>query len=99
MIEPNSIAGQTSVLDDVRRALGRSTTRPTVPPSPLAPFIESAGQTGTSGLIARFTAEATAVRAKVHRVSDKLQFVDQLVELCTETKEQEIALSGAELFA
>ena len=75
MIEPNSIAGQTSVLDDVRRALGRSATQPTVPPAPLGPFIEPADQTVTSELITRFTAEATAVRAQVHVVSDKLQLV------------------------
>lgn len=87
---------QGSVLDDVRRALGRSAT---LSPAPLEPFIEPTIKTDVSELIERFTQEATAVRAKVYRVSDKLQFVDQLVEILAENKGQEIALSGAELFA
>ena len=75
MIEPNSIAGQTSVLDDVRRALRRSATRSSAPPAPLGPFIEPVDESDPAELVARFTAEATAVRANVHVMSDKLQFV------------------------
>jgi L-lactate dehydrogenase complex protein LldG len=86
---------QDSVLDDVRRALGRSAT---TAPVPLEPFIEPTVQVDLSELIARFIEEATAVRANVHRVSDKLQYVDKLAEICAENKGQEIALSGAELF-
>jgi L-lactate dehydrogenase complex protein LldG len=103
MIEPNPNLDQTSVLDDVRRALGRSVTRPSVPPSPLGPFIEPTGQNDVSELIAHFTAEATAVSAQVHVVSDKLKFVGQIVEqiaeICAADKGHEIALSGAEIFA
>lgn len=96
MIEPNPNLDQTGVLADVRRALGRTAT---LPPVPLEPFIEPTGQTDLAELIARFTEEATAVRAKVHRVSDKLQCVDKIAEICSEDKGHEIALSGAEIFA
>jgi len=72
MTEVNLSADQNRVLDDVRRALGRGTT---APPTPLQPFIESGTPADSSDLIARFTEEATAVRAQVHYLSDKLQFV------------------------
>jgi L-lactate dehydrogenase complex protein LldG len=90
---------QNNVLDDVRRALGRSATVPSVPPSPLGPFIEPTVKADLSELIARFTAEAIAVRAQVYRVSDKLQFVAKLAEICAPYKGQETALSGAGIFA
>jgi L-lactate dehydrogenase complex protein LldG len=109
---------QNGVLDDVRRALGRSAT---VAPAPLESFSEPTGETDRAELVARFTLEATAVRAKVHSMSDKLQFVadvgqeskaqpidklkfvgqilDTIAGICSDNKGQEIALSGAELFA
>lgn len=103
MSEAQRNLNQNTVLDDVRRALGRSATRPSVPPSPLGPFIEPTVQVDLGELIARFTEEATAVRAQVHRVSEKLQFVGQIVEqiaeICAAYKGHEIALSGAEIFA
>lgn len=95
MGESQRKANQNSVLDDVRRALGR---RVPVSPAPLERFIEPAIQGDGRELITRFTEEAMAVRAKVRRVS-RLQVVDQLAEICAENKGQEIALSGAELFA
>jgi len=70
-----------SVLNDVRRALGRSTT---VPPVPLEPFIEPSTKTDVGELVARFTEEATAVRAQVHYLSDKLQFVADGEQATTE---------------
>jgi L-lactate dehydrogenase complex protein LldG len=109
---------QNSVLDDVRRALGRSAT---LSPAPLERFIEPTIKADVPELIMRFTEEATAVLAQVYLMSDKLQFVaddgkqsatqpidklkfvgqvvDKLAEICAENKGQEIALSGAELFA
>jgi L-lactate dehydrogenase complex protein LldG len=103
MIDPNPNLDQTSVLDDVRRALGRSVTGPSVPPSPLGPFIEPIFEADAGERIARFTAEATAVCAQVHVVSDKQKFAGQIVEqiagICAAYKRQEIALSGAEIFA
>lgn len=87
---------QSSVLDDVRRALGRTAT---LPPEPLEPFVEPTIKADVTDLITRFTEEATAVRAQVHRVSDKAQFIDKLAEICAADKGHEIALSRAELFA
>jgi L-lactate utilization protein LutC len=63
---------QNRVLDDVRRALGRSVA---VAPVPLEPFIGPTVKVDLSELMARFTEEATAVRANVHRVPDRFQFV------------------------
>ncbi len=63
---------QNNVLDDVRRALGRTAT---LSPEPLEPFIEPTVKADVGELIARFTEEATAVRAQVYVMSDKLQFV------------------------
>jgi L-lactate dehydrogenase complex protein LldG len=72
MSETKPAADQNRVLDDVRRALGRTST---VPPVPLQPFIEPTVKSDVGELIARFTEEATAVRARVYLMSDKLQFV------------------------
>jgi len=59
-----------SVLDDVRSALGRQVT---LSPAPLEPFVEPAVKIDLGKLIERFTAEATAVRAQVHYMSNKIQ--------------------------
>lgn len=72
MSETKPAVDQNGVLDDVRRALGRSST---VPPVPLPPFIEPSLKIAADELIARFTEEATAVHATVYLMSDKLQFV------------------------
>lgn len=118
MSEANAGVNQNVVLADVRRALGRSKS---VPPVPLQPFIEPGNKANFSNSIERFTEEATAVRAQVHYLSDKLQsvakgglestmrpidqvelvenIVERIAEICTAYKGQEIALSGAQLFA
>ncbi len=87
---------QDNVLRDVRRALGRSVT---APPAPLYRFVEPTIHADVHELIARFTEEATSVRARVYSVSDQLQLVAQLAEICAPCEGQEIALSGAELLA
>ena len=87
---------QSSVLADVRRALGRTVTRP---PEPLEGFIEPSIKADVPELITRFTEEAKAVRAQVHRVSDELQLVERITEICAGDKGHEIALSRAELLA
>jgi L-lactate dehydrogenase complex protein LldG len=84
-----------SVLDDVRQALGH---RATVTPEALEPFIEPAGTPGADSLVARFTQEATAVRAQVHRLSGKLQLVEKILEICAH-QAGEVALSGSALFS
>jgi L-lactate dehydrogenase complex protein LldG len=91
---------QNGVLDDVRRALGRSTT---VPPVPLDPFIEPFDKAEPGELIARFTEEATAVRAMVYLMSDKLKFAGQIgalvAEICHTAGAREVALSDSELIS
>jgi len=82
---------QNGVLDDVRRALGRSTT---VPPVPLDPFIEPLDKAEPGELIARFTEEATAVRAMVYLMSDKLQFVAAEVEKSASPKIDKLKFVG-----
>jgi L-lactate dehydrogenase complex protein LldG len=72
MSELNPSTEQIGVLDDVRRALGRSAT---VAPVPLEPFIEPGIKIDAGDLVARFTEEATSVRANIYLMSDKLQFV------------------------
>ncbi|HMG72517.1 MAG TPA: lactate utilization protein [Pyrinomonadaceae bacterium] len=72
MSKANPTVNQNGVLDNVRRALGRSST---VPPIPLDPFIEPSAKTDIGELVERFTEEATAVRARVYYMSDKLQLV------------------------
>ncbi len=96
MAEALTPSGQHNVLDDVRRALGRTTT---AAPVPLEPFIEPAVQIDFDELIARFTLEAIAVRARVHRLKHQHQLVEKIAEICDECKEPEPALSGAEIFS
>lgn len=91
---------QNGVLDDVRRALGRSTT---VPPVPLDPFIESLDKAEPGELIARFTEEATAVRAMVYLMPDKLKLVGQIgalvAEICHTAGAKEVAVSDSGLIS
>ena len=100
MTEANPTVNQNGVLDDVRRALGRSTT---VPPVPLEPFIEPSIKIEVGELVARFTEEATAVRAQVHLMSDKPQFVGQVgarvAEICRSVGATAVALSDSALIA
>jgi L-lactate utilization protein LutC len=84
MSEAKPVVDQSAVLDDVRRALGRSAT---VPPTPLPPFTEPGLNVDLVDLIARFTEEATAVRAMVYLMSDKLRFV-------ADTEEHPVASEG-----
>lgn len=85
---------QGSVLDDVRKALGRQNT---LSPAPLEPFLEPALRIEARELVERFIQEATAVRAQVHRVPDEHQLGQKIVELCA-NQTGEVAISGAELF-
>jgi L-lactate dehydrogenase complex protein LldG len=79
----------------VRQALGHSATPA---PEPLEPFIEPAGVPGTDSLVARFTQEATAVSAQVHRLFGKPQFVEKVLEVCA-NQAGEVALSGSVFFS
>jgi L-lactate dehydrogenase complex protein LldG len=83
-----------SVLDDVRSALGR---RATLLPTPLEVFVEPVGGIDGVEMIERFVQEASAVRAQVHRLTDKGQLVEKILEICAH-QSGEIALSGPTLF-
>ena len=100
MSETKPAVDQNGVLADVRRALGRSTT---VPPVPLQPFIEPSITIGLGELIARFTEEATAVRATVYLVSDKLKFVEEIgalvARICHTAGATEVAVSDSGFIA
>lgn len=87
-------ANQLSVLDDVRRALGR---RATLLPVPLEPFVESPLEIDSNTLIERFIQEATAVRAQVYRLPGGLRLVEAIVEVCSRQND-EVAISGATVF-
>ena len=94
------LADEGRVLADVRRALGRSET---VRPEPLEPFVETSAEgeaeTSCEELIARFTFEASAVGAHVHRANSVEELADTVARICADADMKEVALSGAEIFA
>jgi len=78
---------QGQVLDDIRRALGRSKS---VRPQPLEPFVEPTLPIdlpiGIEELVSRFTTELTAVGGHIYRVkSDKLPLVEGIAPTATGT--------------
>ncbi|MFL6210095.1 MAG: lactate utilization protein C [Pyrinomonadaceae bacterium] len=85
---------QEQVLADVRRALGRSET---IRPAPLEPFVEARTEETGAELDARFTGEATAVGAQVHRASSAEEAVALVARICQAARVREVALSGAPL--
>lgn len=85
---------QHSVLDLVRSALGRESAPA---PAMLEPFIELEDQVDAEQLISRFTTEATAVMAQVHRSFGAAQLAEKVAEICA-NQSGEIAISGAEIF-
>jgi L-lactate utilization protein LutC len=89
-------SAQGHVLDDIRRALGRSET---LRPTPLEPFIETTGEAELEEIVARFTAEAIAVGAHVYRARSGADAVAHLAEICDAAGVGEVALSGAPLLA
>lgn len=101
MADAGGSSDQSQVLDDVRRALGRTvTTRP----EPLEPFVEPIAAADTEALIARFSDELTAVGGHVYRLtSEGNQSVDELVagiaEICHTGAGNRVALSGSASFA
>lgn len=96
MTEPVRSADQSRVLDDVRRALGRSET---LRPAPLAPFVEASVEEEIDALVARFVTEATAVGARIHRARDSEEAVALIAHICEGTGIVDVALSGSSLLA
>jgi len=101
MSNSSSSSPQNSVLDDVRRALGRTVT---ARPVPLEPFIEPQETDDTEQLVTRFSNELTAVGGHVYRLtSGDAQIVAELAggiaEICLAAEGRRVALSGSSLLA
>ena len=90
-----SATERSSVLDDVRRALGRTAT---LHPTPLEHFIEAAAETAGTDLPARLTREANAVGVHVHSRRGIDEAIECLGEICA-TGSGEVALSDAEFLS
>jgi L-lactate dehydrogenase complex protein LldG len=86
---------ENNVLDDVRRALGRTTT---LHPAPLERFTEAAAETVGSDLALRLTCEAAAVGVHVHSLRGVDETIERVGEICAAVG-GEVALSGAALLA
>lgn len=80
------------VLDDIRRALGRSKT---VKPAPLEPFIEAGVEASKEELTTRFIYEVTQVGALVYHAQSREAIAELIAQICNKTKSQEVALSGS----
>ena len=96
MNDPSLNSGQPQVLDEIRRALGRSET---VRPAPLEPFIEAVASQGSDEILALFTREVTAVGGHVQRAENGEEVAASIAQICHEAGVTEVALSGAPLLA
>jgi L-lactate dehydrogenase complex protein LldG len=94
MKETTDSAGQGRVLDDIRRALGRSET---VKPAPLEPFVETKVEEGSEELLARFIREVTAVGALVYRAQKGEEVGALITQICAGAGSSDVALSGSSL--
>jgi L-lactate dehydrogenase complex protein LldG len=92
MNETGSRAGQRNVLDEVRRALGRSET---VKPAPLAAFVEEVEPESLQERLARFREETAAVGAHFHEARTAEEAGARIAEICKGSGFGEVALSGA----
>lgn len=95
MSESLSQNRQSRVLDEVRRALGRSST---AAPAPLELFVEARSEVDASQVVARFTDEALAVRASVYFLNRADEAIERIGEICADQGATEVALSGAAIF-
>jgi L-lactate dehydrogenase complex protein LldG len=86
---------ENNVLDDVRRALGRTAT---LRPAPLEPFIEATAEAVGSDLAVRLIREAAAVGVHVHSLRGVDETIERVGEICA-AGGGEVALSGAALLA
>jgi len=86
---------QNRVLDDVRLALGRSST---LAPIPLEPFSDAASEIDLNELAACFTREAAEAGAQIHRMPNVNKAAERVADICASKGTGEVALSGANLF-
>jgi len=84
-----------TVLDDVRRALGHTTS---TAPEPLPPFIETHVPSNEAEIADRFVTELTALGARVHGTSQS-RVADEVAEICRAVPAAELALSSSPYLA
>jgi L-lactate dehydrogenase complex protein LldG len=100
MNEESQRISQGSVLDDIRRALGRELS---TPPATLPRFSDADADSEVNGALAqaavvdRFVDEATTLGCDVRRVATSAQVAACVSEICVEVDASEIVLSGAPL--
>ena len=94
MSETTRRAGHGQVLDDIRRALGRSET---VKPAPLEPFLETTAVEDREELLAHFIREVTAVGGLVYRAQKGEEVGALIAQICDGAGNSDVALSGSPL--
>jgi L-lactate dehydrogenase complex protein LldG len=85
-----------SVLDEVRSALGRTET---IKPQMIPEFVDPTKWSADVSLVEQFTAEATAVGAKVTIVTARELIADRVIEICRGAGATQVALSGSEFLS
>ena len=83
-----------TVLDDVRRALGHTST---TAPTPLPPFVEPASS--QADLVERFIAETTALKTVVVRVEGPEHVAAKVADICKAEGISSVVLSGSQFLA
>jgi L-lactate dehydrogenase complex protein LldG len=96
MSEPLQHSSGNPVLDEVRRALGRSAS---LKPAPLEPFVEETLQEDLEALLARFSEELAAVGAKLHQARTAEEAGERVAQICATAGGGEVVLSGSSLLA
>jgi L-lactate dehydrogenase complex protein LldG len=87
-------ADQGQVLDDIRRALGRSKT---VKPAPLEAFLETTAADSGEDLTAQFIREVTAVGGFVYRAHKGEEAGALIAQICKGGASPDVAVSGSSL--
>jgi L-lactate dehydrogenase complex protein LldG len=86
--------GRPSVLEEIRRALGRSES---VRPAPLEPSIDVAGSLESEEIVALFIEEVMAVGGQVQLARSGGDVAERIAQICYEAGVSEVAMSGAGL--
>jgi L-lactate dehydrogenase complex protein LldG len=94
MSETTGSADQGRVLDDIRRALGRSET---VKPAPMEAFLETTAVEDGEELLARFIREVTAVGGLVYRAQKGEELGALIAQICRAAAIPDVAVSGSSL--
>jgi len=85
-----------SVLNDVKRALGRSET---VVPTPLPPFVDANARELTGDVLQSFMEEATTLGCNVGCIESEEAIAETILRICRAADVSNIVISGAALLA